>query len=60
MTVAKLIIEVRKVRARSHDKRRSRGAAYRPCYLHGLLNILFHELLDSLRCLKATGETLNQ
>jgi hypothetical protein len=23
--------------------------------LHGLLNILFHELLDSLRCLKATG-----
>jgi hypothetical protein len=28
--------------------------------LHGLLNILFHELLDSLRCLKATGETLNQ
>jgi hypothetical protein len=32
MTVAKLIIEVRKVRARSHDKRRSREAAYRPCY----------------------------
>jgi hypothetical protein len=32
MTVAKLIIEVRKVRARSHDKRRSREAAHRPCY----------------------------
>jgi hypothetical protein len=23
--------------------------------LHGLLSTLFHELLDSLRCLKATG-----
>jgi hypothetical protein len=32
MTVAKLIIEVRKVGARSQDKRRSREAAYRPCY----------------------------
>jgi hypothetical protein len=23
--------------------------------LHGLFNLLFYELLDSLRCLKATG-----
>ena len=54
MTVAKLIIEVRKG-GRDPKTREGHERPLIGMLLHGLLNILFHELLDSLRCLKSTG-----
>jgi hypothetical protein len=59
MTVAKLIIELAKngsaiprncATTLSHSAREDYKGP-----LHGLLNLLFHELLHSLHCLKATA-----
>jgi len=42
------------VEIKTQQERITRGRRSGPA-LHGLLNLLFYELLDSLRCLKATA-----